>query len=259
MSERHQIIRVRHELRRRQLTVSSVESLTPRMRRIHFTSPELSDFRSPSPDDHIKLFFPVPGGQAGEPVMRDFTPRAFDNARKTLAIDFALHGSGPATEWAAGARAGQTLEIGGPKGSSVVPDDFDWYLLMGDESALPAIGRWVERLRPGVPVTTVVAVADEAAKQTFVTQASWRPMWAVRGEPGVHDGEHLRRALGAFSPPAGDGFIWIAGEASSVRELRTHFVEAHHHPGAWIKAAAYWHQGENGSGVSPSSPGATHG
>jgi NADPH-dependent ferric siderophore reductase len=60
-------------------------------------------------------------------------------------------------------------------------------------------------------------------------------------------------------PPAGDGFIWIADEASSVRELRTHFVEAHHHPGAWIKAAACWHQDENGSGVSPPSPGATHG
>ncbi|WP_255408485.1 SIP domain-containing protein [Archangium sp. Cb G35] len=60
--------------------------------------------------------------------------------------------------------------------------------MVGDESALPAIGRRVEALRPGVPVTTVVAVANEGEVQTFVTRASWRPEWVVRGEPSTHDG-----------------------------------------------------------------------
>ena len=76
--------------------------------------------------------------------MRDFTPRRFDSKTATLVIDFALHDAGPATRWALGARAGDRLEIGGPKSSKVVPDDFDGYLLVGDESALPAIGRRVE-------------------------------------------------------------------------------------------------------------------
>ncbi len=240
---RHQLIRMRHELRRRTLVVSGVESVTPRMRRIRFTSPELADFNSPSPDDHIKLFFPPRDASTGEPAMRDFTPRAFDNAARTLVIDFALHGSGPATEWAAGARVGQTLEIGGPRGSVLVPDDFDWYLLVGDESALPAIGRRVESLRPGVPVTTVVAVANENEKQAFETRASWRPEWVVRGEPGTNDGELLRRALAGFSPPVGDGFVWIAGEAALVDVVRHHFVEERRHPGDWLKAASYWHRG----------------
>lgn len=239
----HEIVRVRHELRRRKLVVSGVEDLTPRMRRIRFTSPELADFHSPSPDDHIKLFFPQRGGSAQEPVMRDFTPRSFDNAGRSLVIDFALHGAGPATEWAEGAQVGQTLEIGGPRGSHLVPDDFDWYLLIGDESALPAIGRRVELLRPGVPVTTVVAVAREDEAQTFETRAAWRPSWVVRGEPSPEDGERLRRALAGFSPPAGDGFVWIAGEAALVHALRTHFVEERHHPSDWIRASSYWHRG----------------
>ncbi|HVK64734.1 MAG TPA: hypothetical protein VM694_09675 [Polyangium sp.] len=34
------------------------------------------------------------------------------------------------------------------RGSLVVPDDFDWYVFVSDESALPAIGRWIESLRP---------------------------------------------------------------------------------------------------------------
>jgi NADPH-dependent ferric siderophore reductase len=187
----------------------------------------------------VKLFFPAPDG---EPAMRDFTPRAFDAARQTLTIDFALHAAGPATGWAAAAQPGHTLEVGGPRGSSLVPDDFDWYVLVGDESALPALGRWTEALRADVPVFTFVTVADARETQALSTRASWRPTWLTRGEPGTQDGALLRRALSGFTPPAGEGFVWIAGEASLVRELRTHFIEERAHPGAWLKAASYWHR-----------------
>jgi len=170
--QHHATIRVRHELRRRMLTVSSAEHLTPRMRRFGFTSPDLRDFVSAAHDDHIKLFFP--GNDAGErkTCMRDFTPRRFDRDRGTLFVDFALHDAGPATQWAASARIGDRLEIGGPKGSIVGPDDFDWYLLIGDETALPAIGRRVEELRANVPVATFV-VTDAGETQHFHTRAAW--------------------------------------------------------------------------------------
>lgn len=55
--QRHATTRIRHETRRRTLTVSSTALLTPRMRRFGFTAPDLHDFVSASPDDHIKLFF----------------------------------------------------------------------------------------------------------------------------------------------------------------------------------------------------------
>lgn len=116
-SGRHETRRLRHELRRRTVTVSRLEHLTPRMIRAHFISPELADFFSAAPDDHVKLFFPQAGKSNGKPVMRDFTPRAFDRAAGCLTIDFALHENGPATEWAASARVGDQLDIGGPRGS----------------------------------------------------------------------------------------------------------------------------------------------
>ena len=72
------ILRHRHELKFRELTVSEVTSLTPHMIRIELTGEDLSDFSSLSPDDHIKLFIDDAGAEA--PVTRDYTPRAFDNA-----------------------------------------------------------------------------------------------------------------------------------------------------------------------------------
>ena len=160
MTERHRITRIRRERRRRQLIVTERVQLSPSMVRLVFTAPDLADFDSAAPDDHIKLFFEdADGGRA----MRDYTPRAFDNAARSLTVDFALHQAGPATAWAMRAQPGDTLNIGGPQGSTVLADDFDWYVLIGDETALPAIGRRLEELRADVPVT-VVAVADTPAR-----------------------------------------------------------------------------------------------
>src|SRR5215207_5012534 len=137
----HQITRVRRETRRRHATVSAMEMLSPRMKRIVLSSPELADFESSAHDDHVKLFFAAGDAPGSPPSARDFTPRTFDCALQTLTVDFVLHAHGPATSWARDARVGTTLEIGGPRGSTIVRDVFDWYLLIGDESALPAIAR----------------------------------------------------------------------------------------------------------------------
>ena len=246
-AEKHQMRRVRHEVRRRTVTVSRLEHLTPRMMRVHFVSPELKDFVSAAPDDHVKIFFSAET-DSGKPVMRDFTPRAFDTAAGTLTIDFALHDDGPATEWARDAKVGDQLDIGGPRGSQIVPDDFDWYLLIGDESALPAIGRRVEELRPGVPVTTLVAIVHPYEEQRFKTHADWTPIWLARGEPSERDAELLLAKLAGFTPPPGDGFVWIAGEANIVRELRAYAQDTLRLPKAWIKAAGYWQRGQGDGG-----------
>lgn len=236
---RHEITRVRHELARRTLSVTEVETLSPNMRRLHFSSPDLADFPSVGFDDHVKIFIGELQDQDGRPEMRDFTPRRFDRAAGTLAIDFALHDAGPATSWAKAATVGETIQIGGPRGSAVIPDDFDWYWLIGDMSALPAIGRKLEELRSDVPVTTVVLLEDKADLQAIETRADWTACWLQRGR-----GASLAQTIASMTLPHGEGFVWIAGEASEARDAR-YAIEALGQPKKWIKAAGYWQRGND--------------
>ena len=240
---RHAIERRRFEPKRRDVAVASVAALTPRMLRITFAGEALGDFASAAADDHVKMFFPVTG--TGEYVGRDFTPRAFDAAAGTLTVDFAMHPSGPAIAWARSAKPGDRLAIGGPRGSAVVPDDFDWYLLVGDETALPAIGRRIEELRPGVPVRTLVVVDADADRQTFDTPAALEAHWCVR-RAGTDDAALLRDALWGLPLPPGEGFIWIAAEADVARTLRAYVLERGHNR-EWVKAAGYWKRGSDGA------------
>ncbi|RAI61074.1 siderophore-interacting protein [Roseicella frigidaeris] len=238
---KHAITRIRHALHWRDLTVRRTEHVTPRMLRLTLAGEALAGFTSLSPDDHIKVFAP---GEAGQTERRDYTPRRFDAAAGELVVDFALHEAGPVTAWARGAKPGDAAQIGGPRGSAVVPHDFDWWLLVGDETALPAIGRRIEELPAGTPVTSLVAVTGPEEEQRFETAAAHQAVWVHRPPAQAADPAPLLAALETFVPPAGEGFIWIAAEAGVARALRRHVLEVMRHPAPWLKAAGYWVQGQ---------------
>ena len=225
------IERVRHELKRRNLTVTHVEQLTPNFRRITFTDESLGDFVSAAFDDHIKVFV--------DDARRDYTPRSFDNAARELVIEFALHGEGPAAEWAAQAAPGHTLAIGGPKGSMIVPLDYDWHLLVGDETAFPAVARRLEQLPAGARAIVILQATDAADRRAFASAADVDLTW-------VETDAQLLAAVRSLALPAGDGYAWCAGEAACMAALRRELVDVKGHPRESIRAAAYWKRGATG-------------
>jgi NADPH-dependent ferric siderophore reductase len=177
------------------------------------------------------------------PAARDYTPRRYDAAANTLVIDFVLHGDGPAATWAARARPGDFLGVGGPRGSFIVPDDFDWYLLAGDETALPAIGRRLEELPAGARAIVVAEVANAAEEQRFGTNARVETHWLHRA--GAEPGHHLllQQAIAKISLPSGEGYAWVAAEAGTAKALRRYLVDQRGLPKDRVKAAAYWKHG----------------
>ncbi|MBB5459969.1 siderophore-interacting protein [Paraburkholderia sp. Cpub6] len=255
--------RVRHPLKFRLLQVKQVRALTPHLIRVTFTGADLDDFVSASFDDHIKVFFPDPGAdkptlpQAGpdgpvypegkRPTARDFTPRRFDRDARELDIEFAMHDAGPAATWAAQAQAGQYLGVGGPRGSLVIPTGFDWHLLIGDDTALPAIARRLEELPAGTRVAAVIEVADPSARIEFTTQAEVHLVWCYRNEADTQNGTRGEALLHAvretWLPENGEGYVWAAGEAATIRAVRQHLCGERGVDKTRIRAASYWKQG----------------
>ncbi|MDF4025830.1 siderophore-interacting protein [Luteibacter sp. PPL201] len=247
MSERHAIQRVRHEVKMRILEVVDVTRLTPRMVRITLHGTELTGFPSASPDDHVKLFFPTPDGELNLPTMgpegpvypegkapspaRDYTPRAFRPDTLELDIDLVIHGEGPASTWADRARPGDRLGVGGPRGSMIVPADYDHYVLVGDETALPAIGRWLEEMPAEHRVTVLAEVPSLDERQALARDVRW----FVRGQA-----PSLDETLATMPLPKGDTFWWVAVESARARTLRSLLVETRGIDKDAVKATGYW-------------------
>ncbi|HEV7305979.1 siderophore-interacting protein [Ensifer sp.] len=234
------IERVRHELKRRSLVVSGIELVTPGMLRITLFGEDLADFVSLGADDHIKVFVP---GADGTAEMRDYTPRRYDNDARLLALDFALHEAGPVTAWAMNAKVGDPLEIGGPRGSAVMSGDVERLLLIGDETALPAIGRRIEEAKSGQTITSVAVVTAPDERQSFRTEAALTTHWAYRPLEEASDPQALLAAVRAVALEPGT-FVWIAAEASVTRAIRFHFVAERGLPLPFLKASGYWVKGK---------------
>lgn len=253
---RHETRSIRLTPRFRRLQVLRSERLTPNMQRIIVGGPELAGFDSRSPDDHVKLFFPnaegmfvlpelteqgprYPEGKPPSPA-RDYTPRHHDAAAGELTLDFVLHGDGPATRWAAAARAGDELVVAGPRGSHVVADDFDAYVLFGDETALPAIARRLAELPAQARAEVFIEIPEAGDRQPLHGAAQVNVRWFERNGFDAAGSTLLEDVLVDFEPPEGDAFYWIAAESRRARLMRK-FIEEHLQvPKEWIRATGYW-------------------
>lgn len=234
MSPVRRVQRVRHELHRRDVEVVRVEPLGPHFVSVTFFAESLAGFRSDSFDDHVK--FMVDGGESGELARRDYTPRRFDAARRELTIEFALHGDGPAANWARQAKVGQSAIIGGPRGSMIIPMDYDWHLLVGDDSALPAISRRLEELPAGSRAIVIAQAEQTEDHREFQSVASVQVQW-------VRSGDETVQALRSLSLPEGEGYAWCAGEAAVMAQLRNVLLTEKQHPKEAMKVAVYWKPG----------------
>jgi NADPH-dependent ferric siderophore reductase len=215
------------------------------MVRIVLCGEQIQGFASLGFDDHIKLFFAAKeGGPEGLPAMRDFTPRRFIAEQGELWIDFFLHEGGAAANWAAQATVGQTLEIAGPKGSSVIaPDGIDEHVLIGDETALPAIGRRLEELPASSPTLVVVEVDPGVDRPVFDGR---EVVWVVRDNCNGPPAHELVDALRSLRWTPQRCFVWIAGESRAVRAIRDYLRNERGLDKRWIKAAGYWQRGAVG-------------
>ncbi|MFT9016159.1 MAG: siderophore-interacting protein [Acetobacter sp.] len=262
---RHTALRVRYPLRFRMIQVARIEPVSPRMRRIIFTGDDLDGFTSGAADDHVKLFFPLPGTDTphlptlvdGKPVhdpsapviMRDYTPRAFNPQTRELAIEFVLHGDGPASGWAAQAQPGQWLGMGGPRGSFLVPDTYGAYLLMGDETALPAIARRLEELPAGRKALVMIEIADMQEQRVLDTRADATIQWLPRNGTPAGQSDVLVQALRQTTLPDVDLHAWVGAEIRTARALRECLMKEKGLARDQVRAAGYWREGTPDGGA----------
>lgn len=247
MSSLPDITRVRHELKRRNLTVARLERLAPKMLRVVLAGAELAQFTSLGFDDHVKLIFSAAGGP-DEPEMRDFTPRRFDADAGELWIDFYQHEAGPAAAWAAQAAVGQPLTVAGPRGSSVIAlDGIESHVLVGDETALPAIGRRLEELPAGTAALVIVESDGGSKGYPLKSRAALEIIEVERPGRSAAPGAGLIDALRRLKFPPGRCFTWVATESQAARAIRRYLTDERGLDRHWIKAAGYWQRGSIGT------------
>jgi NADPH-dependent ferric siderophore reductase len=224
------------------LTVTGATNITPHMRRVVFSCPDIGEMKL-KPGQSAVLLLSEAGGDF---LKRHYTIRSIDRAARRVTFDFVLHGDTPGANWARNARPGDEIDALGPRGHVWLHPEADWHLFAGDETALPAISAMLEALKPGDTATAIIEVENRAEEQKLAAPADARIAWIHRNGPPHPGSKPLIEALAAVAIP-GDRKVhaYLAGETSTVRAQR-HGLLARGLPKEKISAEGYWRPGRVG-------------
>ncbi|NYJ73317.1 siderophore-interacting protein [Allobranchiibius huperziae] len=237
------------------LEVVAREQVTPHVVRVRFGGADVRAMAAERPDatdSYLKLLFPDPAlglvppydldelPREHQPVRRTYTIRTW-HADGTISVDFVTHGDqGIAAPWAMRAQPGDLVAANGP-GSGYRPSGTaSWYLLVGDDSALPAISAALEALPTdarGQVVVEVDAAADELLPQT---PAGVAVQWLHRDGATPGEGSLLPDALRALDWPTDGVEVFAHGERESMKSLRDILFREQALPRESVSLSGYW-------------------
>jgi len=225
----------------RKLDFLGKRQVTPNMLRITLGGAGMVGFPENQTSAYLKLRLPDTG--SGREVVRTYTVRTHRDDE--LDVDFALHEDcGPATRWALNTQIGDAIMVGGPGPRKLVHADADWYLLVGDMTALPAISGNLELLPDTARGTAVIEVLDQADIQDLQKPPHLDIEWIVNPHPG-QSSHLLVERVKALGWPTGNPSVWAACEFSTMRSLREYFRGECGLDNANLYISSYWKTGSN--------------
>lgn len=262
-AERFARTRTMHRFTARRVTVIDVTEIE-HFTRVTLSSDELEDWASTGPGDHARVFFPHPEtgeliaptpvgpGESGivrpeSPAFgRDFTPlnvrRSAGSGHRVFDLDILRHENpGPAARWAGRAELGDEIVIVGPRGSVSVAASAPRVLCVADETALPAVARWIEDMPTSARIEVVADVAGGLDWVRAYLAAQGGRDVPVSAAPAGPDG------LAAAVREAGvgaDTYVFAAGEATRLIPLRRLLRSELGLPREQYGITGYWKRGD---------------
>lgn len=220
----------------RHLRLSARDTLAPGFVRLRLTEAmpgELAGFIAPGGGDHVRVVVGTPDGSAieidedGNPLGESRTETVVDHdvERGYLDLDVLVHGV-PGAErgiigaWAARAPLGSPAVVMGPKGSVVMTGAPGEVLIAGDDSALPAVRRYLRMLGPSITGDLLLETRHDVRALGIEPAAGLRV--SILTPDDDRPSAALVAALESLPAPVEplERFVFACGEQSLVSPVR---------------------------------------
>jgi len=225
----------------RTLEVIRVKQITPNMRRVTLGGKGLISFPDDQESAYLKMLFQQEGSD--RPMLRTYTVRyQRDNE---IDVDFVLHhDGGPAARWAATVKPGETIDVRGPGPKKLVDNTADWFMIVGDMTALPAISVNIENLPANAKGHAVIEIIEKEDIQDLSAPENFDIHWLVNPRPG-EDSQMLVSKTLSLPWQNGKPSVWAACEFSAMRQLREYFRNDRQLDKSELYISSYWKHGND--------------
>lgn len=177
------------------------------------------------------------------PLIRTYTHRAIDVENNQIVIDFVNHGdNGPASRWARSAEVGDQLGVAMKLRPTVLYPEADWYLLVGDATALPVLSVILESLPATAQGHCIVEVPTQEDVLEDFSHPGFTVDWLFNADPEA--GSEIFQAVQSVEIPTDAAtFSYVACEYTTVRQIRQYYKEQLSWDKQRFYAFSYWKAG----------------
>ncbi|MBB2891513.1 siderophore-interacting protein [Flexivirga oryzae] len=250
--------------------VDQSERVSPNVQRLTFAGDDLRTIPQHGYDQWFRLFLPHPDGTTDfdavpekfgiggylryltkksgtRPPFRSYTVRTLRRERGELDVDFVIHGdTGIAGPWAQQAERGERAVIL-DQGRGFDPlDDANFVLLVGDDSALPAVAGILRDLPRDAQGLAIIELGDDDDRQSLDAPEHFEVRWLSRPDSHATPGLAALAEVQAFTPSDPATLqVYVGGEQAMVAGCRRHLVGAGV-PKTRIQFTGYWKVGRAG-------------
>lgn len=236
------------------LSVKQTECLSPHYIRVTLTGDDVRLYKDATIGANNKIFLPDSEGiihfDGKQSIRRTYTHRGIDLQRREMIVDFVAHGeSGPASAWGIRAKPGDQLGLAMKNVIAPLYPEADWYLLVGDATAIPVLSVILESLPAHAKGIAFIEVNGKEDEMPLTTDAGVQINWIHNPTPG--EKHPLIPVVRATQLPDGKDttfFAYVAAEFTTVKEIR-HYLRKER---SWEKEAlyaySYWKYGKSEDG-----------
>ncbi|AYF73572.1 siderophore-interacting protein [Nocardia yunnanensis] len=192
-------------------------------------------------------------GKEHRPLTRNYTVRDYRAAgfgefgsTAEIDIDFVSHGDdSPASAWANNATPGSQVGLLDEGIMYQAPEQMESTLLVGDESALPAIAGVLRSLPRETTGAAYIEIPSAEDKQELNEPAGVRVNWLVRTDAHGEVGALAAAAVREADLPGTGVYAFVAGEQKLAAGVRRYLAQEREIPKADITFTGYWRVGKS--------------
>jgi len=248
--------------------VVGVADVHPHLRLVTFGGGDLAEFTPAGPDTFLYLLLAPPGRPElavdqsfswdayartpddEKPVGAYYTLRRWRPESAEIDVLMVLHddhgtdasptSGGHASRWAAQATVGDRVALWGPRTAYDPPVGTEHFVLVADETGLPAVAAIIEQLPDGATADVLAEVADASERQELAERKGVNVRWLYRdgAAPGTTTLlSDAARELPVFDRPT---YLWGGGESKVMTKVRRYVRDVRGLGRGDVSLVAYW-------------------
>lgn len=239
--------------------VVATEEVTPSVRQVTVAGADLATFAPVGPDTFLYVLLPPPGRseltidadfswddvphmpEDERPVGAYYTLRRWRPERQEIDLWGIRHeGAGPAGTWFEHVQPGAPAALWGPRTAFAPPAATDGYLLVADETGLPAVAVILETVPAEVPVVVLAEADSPATRPPLPEHPGASVHWLHRegADPGTT--QLLGDAARSVALPGTRPYVWGGGESRAMTAVRKHVRHELGLAREQVSLVAYW-------------------